>query len=252
MNQDRYRIGRVHISAINPIEANDRITASALNGKGGYICVSNMRMIRYAGLHAKYAELMENSFMNIPDGKPLEWCAKLWGLKKVRCTNGPALFKQMLTNGNVDLKHFLLGDTQDVLDRIVETTPGAKIVGAEALPFAEVEAFDYEGIAKRVAESGAHIVWTAMRAPKQDEFNQRLSNLVPQVICIGVGRAFRLYMGEMKQAPEWAHKLGIAGIFIRKTSLGKTLKWYFETFFFLIAYTAIILWRRMKGRKYYE
>lgn len=247
-----YRIGKIHISATNPKEAEKRIADAALKGEGGYICVSNMRMIRYAGKTPSYAALMEESFMNIPDGKPLEWCAKLWGLKGVKCTNGPSLFKRMMTEGNSELKHYLLGDTQDVLDTIVEKAPKAQIVGAEALPFASVEEFDYEGISKRVAEGGAQIVWTAMRAPKQDEFDQRLSKLVPQVVCIGVGRAFRLYTGEVKQAPGWAQKAGIAGIFTRKASLWATLIWYFKTFFLLLGYSLAIIWRRLMGRKCYE
>ena len=252
MNQKRYRIGKIHITATNPKDAEEQITQAALKGEGGYICVSNVRMIRHAGKHPDYAGLMEHSFMNIPDGKPLEWCAKLWGLKGVKCANGPALFKQMLNNGNRELKHYLLGDTQDVLDKIVEAATNAQIVGAEALPFAKVEEFDYEGIAKRVEESGAQVVWTAMRAPKQDEFDQRLSKLVPHVVCVGVGRAFRLYTGEVQQAPGWAQKAGLAGIFTRKVSLWKAIQWYIESTFYLIGYTSTIIWHRITGRKCYE
>lgn len=252
MNQERYRIGNIHISATNPKDAEEQITQEALKAEGGYICVSNVRMIRHAGKNSGYADLMEHSFMNIPDGKPLEWCAKLWGLKGVKCANGPALFKQMLKNGNKELKHYLLGDTQDVLDKIVETATNAHIVGAEALPFVKVEDFDYEGIAKRVASSGAQVVWTAMRAPKQDEFDQKLSKLIPNVVCVGVGRAFRLFTGEVQQAPQWAQKAGVAGIFTRKVSLWKAIQWYIESTFYLIGYFAQICWLRLKGRKAYE
>lgn len=248
----RYRIGKIHISATNPNDAENQVTQAALKGEGGYICVSNIRMIRYAGRNSDYADLMEHSFMNIPDGKPLEWCAKLWGLKGVKCANGPALFKQMLNHGNKALKHYLLGDTQDVLDKIVETATNSTIVGAKALPFAKVDEFDYEEIAKQVSASGANVVWTAMRAPKQDEFNQRLSKLIPDVVCVGVGRAFRLYTGEVQQAPSWAQKSGIAGIFTRKVSLWKTLRWYFVSTFYLIGYFFSIIIRRIIGRKCYD
>ena len=252
IKKDQYRIGKIHIFATNPQKAEEQMIKAALNGAGGYICVSNMRMVRHAGKDSKYADLMERSFMNIPDGKPLEWCAKLWGLRGVKCTNGPALFKRMMTQSNATINHYLLGDTQDVLDRIVETVTNTKIVGAEALPFANVDEFDYEGIAKRVIDSGAQIVWTAMRAPKQDEFNMRLSRLAPKVVCIGVGRAFRLFTGEVHQAPKWAQKVGIAGIFTRKTSLGNAILWYIESSFFLMGYSISILGRRLIGRKCYE
>lgn len=255
MDYKRYRIGKVHISATNPSSAKEKISTCALRGNGGYVCVSNLRMIRYAGIHPDYAKLMDDSLMNFPDGKPLKWCASLWGLKNVQTTNGPAFFKELLTNGDSRLKHYLLGDTQDILDRIQEKNNiefRANIVGAEALPFADVEEFDYEGIAQRIRESRANIIWTAMRAPKQDEFNQRLSVILPNVVSLGVGRAFRLLVGEVKDAPSWAHKAGLAGIFTRKTSLWNALKWYFNSSFYLVGYFAQICSLRLRGRKCHE
>lgn len=255
MNQDRYRISKIHISSISPQEAKETITTCALSGNGGYVCVSNLRMIRYAGKHEEYAALMEGSLRNFPDGKPLKWCARFWGLKNVETTNGPTFFKEMLSNGDKRLKHYLLGDTRDILDRIKEKNNNeyqANIVGAEALPFATVDEFDYEYIAERIKQSGANVVWTAMRAPKQDEFNQRLYKFLPNVVSLGVGRAFRLLVGEVKDAPGWAHKVGVAGIFTRKVSLWQAIKWYFESSFFLMGYFAQICWFRIRGRKCYE
>ena len=249
--KDRYKIGKVYISATNPKDAEERISEAALSGKGGFVCVSNLRMIRYAGGHPDYAELMGDSLMNFPDGKPLMWCARLWGIKKVETTNGPAFFKEMLSNGSKSLKHYLLGDTQDVLNMILEKNNSeyhANIVGAEALPFAAVDEFDYKGISERIKESGANVVWTAMRAPKQDQFDQRLFSLLPNVVSLGVGRAFRLLIGEVKDAPGWAQKMGVAGIFTRKTSLWKAISWYFESFFFLAGYCSQIMWWKLTGR----
>ena len=255
MNKDRFRIGKVHISRTNSSDTQKKISEAVLNVDGGYICVTNMRMVRYAGNTPEYALLMENSFMNLPDGKPLTWCGKLWGLNDVECTNGPELFAAMLAKGDNGLKHYLLGDTQDVLDAILAKNNKemkASIVGAESLPFADVDKFDYEGIANRVEKSGANIVWTAMRAPKQDYFNKKLYEYLPNVVLIGVGRAFRLLIGEVKDAPKWAHKMGIAGLFTRKVSLLKALEFYFVTSFYLIAYVIKIIWRKLIGVKCYE
>lgn len=250
MNKNKFRIGMVHISRTNPQHAQGLIMTAALEGEGGYICVTNMRMIRYAGESTDYAQLMEDSLMNLPDGKPLTWCGKLWGLKDVECTNGPELFAAMLAKGNNGLKHYLLGDTQEVLDAIVAKNNQEMkscIVGAESLPFTDVDKFDYAGIAKRIKESGANIVWTAMRAPKQDCFNQKIYEYLPNVVFIGVGRAFRLLIGEVKTAPKWASKMGIAGIFTRRKGLLATLYWYSETFVYLLGYMFKIMYLKMKG-----
>ena len=254
MKLDKYRVGSVFISNTTPETARENLKELALSGQGGYVCVSNVRMVRYAGTHTEYQKLMKDSMMNLPDGTPLVWCGRLWGLN-VKCTNGPATFKTMLKDGDNGLRHYLLGDTQEVLDRIIELNEKefhARIVGAEALPFTTVENFDYKNIATRVKNADANIIWTAMRAPKQDEFDMILSDYLPNVLCIGVGRAFRMLIGEVKQAPRWAQRLGITGIFTRKISLLKTLYWYFESFFFVFGYCSQIVWNKMIGRKYYE
>ena len=81
--KDFFRIGRTRISVTNPVETINKISDAALAGKGGYICVSNMRMIRFAGKDKEYKKLMDGSFMNLPDGTPLTWLGKLWGLKGI-------------------------------------------------------------------------------------------------------------------------------------------------------------------------
>ncbi len=255
MDKERYRIGKIHISATNQKDAAEKITQAALEKKGGYVCVSNMRMVMYADKHSEYAELMEKSFMNLPDGMPLTWCGRWWGVKEVNRTCGPELFQNMLINGDDSLKHYLLGDTQDVLDEIVSkynTEQQNKIVGAYSLPFAKVDEFDYEGIAKMVRDSGANVIWTAMRAPKQDDFDARLYKLLPDVVSIGVGRAFRASIGEFKEVPELAKKLGLSGFWLLRQVWWKEIPFYANAIFFLIkSFFQIKIWK-LKGRKVYD
>lgn len=254
-NKNRFRIGKVFISITNPKDAEERITNAAINAEGGFVCVSNMRMVMFADKHPDYAKLMSRSFMNLPDGMPLTWCGRLWGIDTVNRICGPDLFESVLSRDDIELKHCLLGDTQDVLDKIVEKFNCGnkkKIVATLSLPFANVEDFDYEGISKVVNESGANIVWTAMTAPKQDQFNERLLTLTPNVIAIGVGRAFKASIGEFKEVPSYARKLGISGFWLLKGTLWQEFLFYFVAFFFLIKVLSQILWRRIKGKDYYN
>lgn len=250
---DRYRIGRVYISATNPEHAIKSIEEEANKNKACYICVTNLRMIRYAATDKAYQKLMYNSYMNLPDGTPLTWCGKLWGQKDIACTSGPNLFKTMLEKGNKNTRHFLLGDTQEVLDALktkFSKEYGTNIVGTYSPPFAEVEDFDYEEIAKIIRNSNANIIWTAMRAPKQDYFNQKLCNHIEHGVCIGVGRAFRVALGEFPSVPKWAKKLGLSGIYMRRKSLLATLWWYIQSSFYLAFYMLqIIYWITFRQKK---
>lgn len=252
MDTNKYRIGNVYISNTNISNAVEFITDSALSRRGGYICVTNMRMIRYAGKHPEYSQLMNHSLMNLPDGTPLVWCGKLYGCKEIGKTCGPELFDTMMKNGDKRIKHYLLGDTQDVLDAIVEKYTkgyGTNIVGVMSLPFTEVDNFNYEEISARIFKSNANIIWIAMTAPKQDEFSKRLYSFLPNAVSIGVGRAFRLSIGAVKKSPKWAVKMGIGGFFMRRRKWYQTGWWYFETSFFLLYYVLQILIRKLIKQK---
>lgn len=245
---NRFRVGKTYISATNLSDAKKRIEDEASKKNGGYVCVSNLRMVRYACKCSSYRQVMKESMMNVPDGMPLVWCGHLWGCHNVGRTMGFELFKATLTNVSTNLNHYLLGDTQDVLDSITEkfkTEYNANIVGSYSLPFAEVDEFDYPAIAKMLIDSNANIVWTAMRSPKQDEFNKKLTQYAPNVVCIGVGRAFRLSIGQFNEVPDIAKKLGLSGIWLRKTSLLNTLWWYFQSCFYLAYYLLQILILRL-------
>lgn len=249
----RYRIGKVYISATSPSDAKERITRAVAEGMNDYICVSNVRTVAYANKHEEYCELMNNAFMCTPDGMPLVWMARLWGLKDVQRTVGPDLFTAMLNDKESGLKHFLLGDTEDTLAqmRAKYTDNGSNIVGTYSPPFCELDEFDYAGIAKQINDSGANIVWLSLRAPKQDFFATRLLPHLDKKICIGVGAAFRFSLGQIKHPPKIFKKLGLTGIFWRKMSV-KILILYVVMFLKIVMWGCSICISRMFGNMYYE
>lgn len=256
MNKDRYRIGKTFISITSQRDAQSRIAQAVKGGKNAYICVSDPRTVDLASKDEKYREVMENSMMNTPDGQPTLWAARLWGLKNVERTMGPILFQEMIENPDSGLKHFLLGDTDETLKAIVEkaSAKNAMIVGTYSPPFCKLDEYDYEGMAKMINESGADIVWTAMRAPKQDYLNINLLPYLDKKICIGVGAAFRFYLGEYKMAPPLIKKLGLMGLYWGRKgqSWGAFIWGYLTDNMPFLWHLAKIPFRRLVGKQYYE
>lgn len=256
MNKDRFRIGKTFISITSQKDAQARIAQAVKEGRNAYICVSDPRTVDLASKDEKYREVMENSMMNTPDGQPTLWAAALWGLKNVERTMGPILFQEMIEYPGSGLKHFLLGDTDETLKAIVEkaSAKNALIVGTYSPPFCKLEEYDYEGMAKMINESGADIVWTAMRAPKQDYLNVNLLPYLDKKICIGVGAAFRFYLGEYKMAPPLIKKLGLMGLYWgRKNQTWGAFIWgYLTDNMPFLWHLAKIPFRRLIGKKYYE
>ena len=147
----------------------------------------------------------------------------------------------------------MFGDTQEVLDEIVKRYgETAKIVGVYSPPFAPLEEYDLDTMAKMIADSGANIVWTAMTAPKQDYFDQLMASKLPSVLFIGVGRAFRISIDMVKEAPRWAQKSGLGGLFISKKKPLARVWSDFRRSFILFGYWMKIKCRKLSGKHYYE
>lgn len=256
MKQDksRFRVGKVFISRTTPAKAVEKIDEAIKEGRREYICISTARTVNSANRDAAYREVMKNSMLNTTDGMPLVWAARLWGLKDVERTMGPALFNTMLSNGK-PYKHFLIGDTEETLADVSERYSkdyGAQIVGTVSPPFCKVEEFDYDGYAKKINESNADIVWVSMTAPKQDFFSALiLPKLKKGIVCIGVGAAFRYNLKEYKEPNKVIQKLGLTSFVLRGTKF-KTVKKWFSIGMGILPCLACIVLRRIIGKKYYD
>lgn len=256
--QEFFRVGRVRISVTDEERAIQTIKEAVHRKQKGYVCVSTLRTVVIANNDDKYQTVMENSLMNTPDGTPLVWCGNWWGLKNVQRACGPHIFPRMLKDKDSEMKHFFLGDTEETLAALKKKATeeyGANVVGSYSPPFKPLEEYDIEGLAKMINDSGATIVWTALRAPKQDILNSMITPYLNDgIVMVGVGAAFRSVLGVLKQPDGFMQKIGLAGVLFKRpeTSWWSELKWYVEHVCYLIKYFFTIKWRRLIGRRYYE
>lgn len=253
-----FRIGRTKISVTDEEKAIQTVVDSILHKKKGYVCISTLRTVPIANKDDKYWAVMENSLMNTPDGTPLVWCGHWWGIKQVKRACGPHIFPRMLKLKDKGLKHFLLGDTEETLTVLKKKAIedfGADIVGMYSPPFVPLDKYDYKDIACKINESGANLVWTALRAPKQDFLNAMLlPYLNDGIVCLGVGAAFRSVIGKLRQPDGILQKVGLAGLLFRRKGVSwwYQLSWYIEHTCILVKYFFSIYWKRIRGKKYYE
>ena len=253
-----FRIGRVRISIITESKAIQNIKDIISARINGYVCISTLRTVVIANKDDKYQDVMENSLMNTPDGTPLVWCGHWWGLKEVQRACGPHIFPKMLKDKDANLKHFFLGDTDETLATLTKKATeefGANVVGAYSPPFKPLEEYDIKGIAKRINESGANIVWTSLRAPKQDFLNAMVTPYLNDgIVMVGVGAAFRSVIGGLRQPDGVLQKMGLVGLFFKRSNITwfQQINWYIKHSYYLIKYLAFIFCKRVLGKKYYE
>ena len=257
-DKNYFRVGRVRISITNENKVIQTIKDTISSKIKGYVCISTMRTVVIADKDDKYHEVMENSIMNTPDGTPLVWCGHWWGLKEVQRACGPHIFPRMLKDRDANLKHFFLGDTDETLAALTRKATEefeANVVGNYSPPFKPLEEYNIEEIAKMINESGATIVWTSLRAPKQDFLNAMVTPYLNDgIVMVGVGAAFRSVIGGLRQPDGILQKMGLAGLLFKRpnTTWLQEFKWYVKHASHLLAYFFSIIIKRMRGIKYYE
>ncbi|MDQ4069365.1 MAG: WecB/TagA/CpsF family glycosyltransferase [Actinomycetota bacterium] len=201
-----------------PAEAAEEVirlaTRESATGADVHLC--NAYTIALADKDPEFHALLRRSTVNFPDGKSLVWANQLVhrGLfvPHVR-VYGPDLFLDVVALGRAaGLRHFLLGSTPAVLDRLAEELvrrfPRALVVGTSSPPFRNLTEQERREQLRLLASSGAHVVWVGLGTPKQDWEAARLAAALPAVFC-AVGAAFDFVAGSKKQAPPWMQQRGL-------------------------------------------
>ncbi|MBQ8064379.1 MAG: WecB/TagA/CpsF family glycosyltransferase [Prevotella sp.] len=254
MDLKKYLIGRVPIAITDYKHVMALISAVIRERGKGYVCVSNMRTVTFANENDEYYEVMRGSLLNVPDGTPLVWCGHWWGIKEVKRVCGPILFEKMMADKEHGFRHFFLGDTDETLAAMTKKATeddGAVVAGSCSPPFKPLEEYDFEGIGKMINDSGANVVWTSLRAPKQDFLAHKLVPLLHDgIVIVGVGAAFRTYLGEYKTPEGLLQQMGLGGLgMIRNSTLPKEFRWYAKHIFVLAGYFLKIKWKRLRHKK---
>ncbi len=115
---------------------------------------------------------------------------------------GVEIAKEILLNTN--LKVFLLGAKQEVLDMILKKKDISKtIVGTRNGYFGDSLIPD---IAKKINQANADVILLGLGSPKQEIFMQKIKPFLNRGILIGVGGTFDVLAGQKKDAPKWTKR----------------------------------------------
>ena len=137
---ERYDVIGCCINRANIKSAVEEVLSRVSSGDGGYVCFTNVHCAVMANKDLQYRKILNESFMTLPDGKPLYWVARSRGLADVGHTPGPDFLPALLAvNHDPPLRHFFYGSRPEVLSKLVNNLqaryPGINIVGTHSPPF---------------------------------------------------------------------------------------------------------------------
>lgn len=212
----------------------DAVKQRVHSGDGGYVCFTNVHVSVMAREDNDIRNIINNSYMSLPDGKPLYWVGKLKGLSGLEQVPGPDFFPRLLkTKVEPPLRHYFFGGSQKTLDDLILTVkkqyPDVLIAGSESPPFRELSQEEVQASLQRIKDSKANIVWVGLGAPKQEKWMAEHWEALKPAVLFGVGAAFDFHAGNIKRAPEWVQKLGLEWFHRLLSEPGRLWKRYFYT-----------------------
>jgi N-acetylglucosaminyldiphosphoundecaprenol N-acetyl-beta-D-mannosaminyltransferase len=66
-----------------------------------------------------------------------------------------------------------------------------------------------DGFIAQVKEANPDIIWVGLSTPKQERFMARYLDRLEVKLMVGVGAAFDIHTGEIRDAPKWMKRSGI-------------------------------------------
>jgi N-acetylglucosaminyldiphosphoundecaprenol N-acetyl-beta-D-mannosaminyltransferase len=208
----------VGVSAINLPLAIDTIGAWISGGDREYVCVTGVHGVMESQRDPALRDIHNQSGMTTPDGMPLVWCGRFAGMDHMERVYGPDLMLEVCrASTSQGWRHFFYGAGPGVAprlaDRLSERFPGLEVVGFHTPPYRELTEDEAAETIEMINQSGADVVWIGLSTPKQERWMARFRPHLRTPVLIGVGAAFDIHAGNLRQAPRWMQRMGLEWFF---------------------------------------
>jgi len=212
--RDRANVLGVGIHAIDLPTAAILIENAVREGRKGYVCVTSVHGVMEAQRDPEFRKILNRALLVAPDGMPTVWVGRLQGKSAMKRVFGPDLMMEVCRRSRyTGMRHFLYGGNPGIADELAATLrrkiPGIRIVGTFTPPFRSLHASEQLWLEKQVEAARPDILWVGLSTPKQEKFMAANFQRLPVKIMIGVGAAFDIHTGHVKDAPRWMKNAGL-------------------------------------------
>ena len=211
---NRVNILGVGVSAVSMQGAVERVDRFLQGDSSGYVCVTGVHGIIEAQSDDAFRATLNSSFMTTPDGVPTVWLGWWSGFKDMTRVYGPEFMLEICRlSVERGFRHFLYGGKPGVAEELKATLetqfPGLRITGTYTPPFRPLNSAEEQDLKSAIEHSKPDILWCGLSTPKQERFMAQYCGRLPVKLMFGVGAAFDINSGNLKDAPRW---IKIAGL----------------------------------------
>lgn len=209
----RFNVLGVGVHALTLTAARDQIIAATREGPPRIVCCCDVNSVCSARRDARHRAILNRAFLTTPDGMPLVWLGQRAGHAETARVYGPDLLLAIAAaTASTGHRHYFCGagpGTAELLAATLRTRfPGLVVAGTESPPFGELTSEELDAIAARVRAARADVIWIGLSTPRQEALMAGLETRLPQGVLLGVGAAFDLLSGRIRQAPPWIRRSG--------------------------------------------
>jgi N-acetylglucosaminyldiphosphoundecaprenol N-acetyl-beta-D-mannosaminyltransferase len=204
----------VGVHAIDMADAVGLIETAISEGCKGYVCLTGVHGVMEAQRDPEFHGILDRALLVAPDGMPTVWAGGAQGFRRMRRVYGPDLMREICRRSVKNrTTHFLYGGNPGVADKLRHNLerwyPGIRIVGTHTPPFRPLYPDEQCEIEDQIARLTPDIVWVGMSTPKQERFMEHNVKRFACSVMIGVGAAFDIHTGNLKDAPQWIKRVGL-------------------------------------------
>lgn len=183
-------------------------------GRGRYVAVTGMHGVSEAQRSAGVRDALAAADLVVPDGMPLVWLARLHGHRLRRRVYGPELMETFCREtASRGYRHYFYGGApgvaRDLAERFERRFPGLRVAGWYTPPFRTLTEDERREVCGRINDARPDVLWVGLSTPKQELWMHGNRDLVEVPVMVGVGAAFDIHTGRVRQAPRWMQEHGL-------------------------------------------
>ena len=216
MTKESVYISDVRIDNVNMEESVEYIMNLVSSSEKHLVTTPNLDFLYNASRDENFKKILNNSSLNVPDGKPLIILSKLEGNGLKEKVSGADLFVNICREAsNKSIRIFLLGSAEGIALKAKESLEakfqGVNIVGAVSPSFGfeknESESLD---LIAHINKSNVDILFVGVGSPKQEYWIYKHLNELEVKVAVGVGASFDFEAGLVRIPPPFIKKIGFA------------------------------------------
>jgi N-acetylglucosaminyldiphosphoundecaprenol N-acetyl-beta-D-mannosaminyltransferase len=181
-----------------------------------FLSTPNLNFLIGCQTDATFRDSVVNSDLNVADGMPLVWMARLLGIPIRERVTGSGLFEALLNDGGRNGKPmsvYLFGGPEGVAERACEKlnaeSKGLRCVGFDCPGFGSVEDMSGEETIARINAAGADFLVVSLGAKKGQAWIERNRARMSVPVISHLGAVVNFAAGTVSRAPGWMQRAGL-------------------------------------------